>query len=203
MTSNRVTFGHDIPVDYWNNKQPSKNVLPFKQHRDKYFPIIKDIRNIVKKHKCDYVWFFFEPYIEITWIVKNEKQSKLITDSIKKYLKSKKIKDYKFSGYLKDHNIGDWFCCSESEKEFGCKVHHLCAEFVESYFEHKQSVDNGKTLEKQVGRTIHRLCNPLGLNYFDEIRICFRRGMLCLIYGVFFEQPKIGEFIAKYIFRLK
>ena len=203
MTTNRITFGHDIDVDYWNNRQPSLNVLPFKQHRDKYYPIIKRIREILSDNFCNDSWFFFEPYVEITWVYPDFVDPKDVLSKIKRYLKRRNITDYKIGDNIKGHNYGDWFCNSEKEKEFGCKVHVLCAEFVKLYYDYKDSVDNGKTLEKQISRTIHRLCNPLGLNFWDEAKICFRRGIICSVYTIFFEQPKISKFILEKIFRFK
>ena len=95
----------------------------------------------------------------------------------------------------------DWFCVGENEKEFGGKRHDLSRQFVELYNEYKDSVDNGKGLKEQVKRTIHTICNPLGLNYMDEAYICFSRGLICVLFRFFSFNKAV--WIYKNIFRQK
>ena len=115
-------------------------------------------------------------------------------------LKKEGIKDAKF---LRPKNgpCGDWFCTTEREREFGAKRHALCQEWIALYNEYKDVVDSGKGLDAQVDRTIHTLCNPLGLNYKDEYKICFRHGIGCWLFWHFPE--KVARWIGKNILRRK
>lgn len=68
---------------------------------------------------------------------------------------------------------------------FGGRRHAICTNWIQNYMQHKDGVDGGKGLEEQVKRTIHTLCNPLGLNYLKEAKICFSRGLICLLFRFF------------------
>ena len=141
-----------------------------KQNPEITYPIIKHIKELARQADITNFWYFYEPCIEITWLSDDSKKSEILFEEIEKYLKSLMIVDYRRK-YPKDGEFADWFCCSEEEREFGAKRHSLCSDFVDLYHEYKDSIDNGKGLRKQIERTIHTLCNPLGISYKDEYKL--------------------------------
>lgn len=186
----RVTFLHDVQVDYWKN---------FKA-MNLYYPIVDKILNKAKALKVKQIWFFYEPFIEITWLG-TRTQAKNLFKFVEKICKENNIYDLKKLTPQKNGQFADWFRTSDDEEMFGCKRHDVCRQWVQAYNEHKDSVDNGKGLEEQIARTIHTLCNPLGLNYLDEARICFRRAAQCYLYT---KLPfGLARFIYSKILRLK
>lgn len=68
----RVTFSTE-KIDYFKNFSDCR----------KYISILTDIFKLAAKNKIDYIWFFFEPYVEITWI----DETGLFVNKIKKYFK--------------------------------------------------------------------------------------------------------------------
>lgn len=160
--------------------------MDFDKHReslcDIYHEYVLGIKEIAKNHGIKYIWHFYEPCIEITWLSENNCEE-MIQD-IKKYLNNLGIYDCVFK-YPFNGEFADWFCTSEREMEFGAKRHSLCSEFVDLYHEYKDSVDGGKGKRKQVERTIHTLCNPLGIDYITEAKLCFSRGLICALFCIF------------------
>lgn len=201
MNNYRVTFAHHITekCDYWNSNSETIK-LKFKDLPNLLYPTISLILKEARELGIKYIWFFYEPYVEITWLSDDELVSEELFTKIDEILKAKNIKDVK-RRYPVHGNFGDWFCNSDREMEFGAKRHDLCRQWIELYNEYKDAVDDGKGLQHQVRRTIHTLCNPLGLNFLDEARICFWRGILCLLFRFFLFKRAI--WIYTKIFRQK
>ncbi len=177
-------------IDYWKN---------FSKMRD-FLPVILDIKKEAQNYGIDKFWFFFEPFLEITWISDDKEVSCALAMRIEDMVKSKIDKDASFEHKTpKDGDFGDWFCNNEEEREFGAIRHSICCDWIENYEAHKNGVNNGKGLENQVKRTIHTLCNPLGLNYMDEAKICFSRGLICILFKLF--SFKKAVWIYKNVFR--
>lgn len=204
MQSYRVTFLHDVECDYWGKnrrKLQAESYCNFSELHDNYYIIIEAIKNYAYNLDIQYIWHFYEPYVEITWLG-NRKQARLLIKEIKSLLEAHQIQDLHIKyPQNKDDNFGDWFCKNEKEKEFGSKVHGKCAEIVDLFWKYQYSIRDGKTKKEQVKRTIHRLCNPLGLNYKDEAYICFSRGLICLLFRFFKHSTAV--WIYTKIFRQK
>lgn len=167
-----VSARHDLQAESYNN---------FSKLAEKYYPIVKHIKELASDFNIYCMWHFYEPHVEITWLNNDEYINNKLFDVIEKYLQSIGIDDYRRK-YPKDGDFADWFCKSNAEREFGAKRHALCSEFVDLYNEYKIVVDEGKGLRKQVERTIHTLCNPLGIDYKTEAKLCFSRGLICLLF---------------------
>ncbi len=165
----------------------------------KYYPLIREIRATAKGIGIESIWYFYEPYIEITWLG-TEEQSELLFKSIDMVCNHYGF-DHVDKLRPKDGNFGDWFCHSENEREFGCKTHSLCADFADLCHTYQHSIELGNGLREQVKRTIHRMCNPLNLSYKDEAYICFSRGLICLLF-IFFKFNR-AVWIYRKIFRQK
>lgn len=170
-----------VEFDFGEYK-PQINGNTLDESSDKYYQIIKRVFGILSQSGVQYYWLFYEPYVEITWLsVYDQKENcKNITTLLLEVgclnISFKTPEDGLFS---------DWWCMNEQEREFGAKRHSLCRQFVELYQEYKPYVDSGKGLRKQVERTIHTLCNPVGITYKEEYKLCFSRGLICLLFTMF------------------
>lgn len=200
MNNYRVEYAKSIDVDYWNRRKnlQAESCQNFRDLPKKFWPELSKIYAKAEQLGIKYIWHFYEPYVEMTWLSDDEKASEdlivFIWETVGHYgdLNVRRPKDGVFA---------DWYCTSEREREFGAKRHALCAEWVKLYNEYKDDVDKGKGLEYQVARTIHTLANPLGLNYQDEGRFCFRRGVAAFLYRYF--SYNTSQFICKKILRFK
>lgn len=147
------------------------------------------------------IWWFFEPYIEITWM----SSDRTISDSLVLEIKNlwSKILPGAIFEYKtpEDGDFADWYCDSEEERFFGAVRHSLSCTWVVNYIQNHKSVNAGKGLKKQVGRTIHTICNPLGLTYWEEAKICFDRGIICILFCFF--KFKTAIWIYEKILRRK
>jgi hypothetical protein len=201
MNVYRATFLHDIECDYWGNnpkKLQAESFVTFRTLHEKFYPIIRSIREQAKDLGVKYIWHFYEPYIEITWYSTPE-QALEVYGIIKKVLRECGLSDDIEMPTGKD--MADWFCHNDKEREFGGKRHALCGEFVQLIDEYKDAIKEGKGVEEQVKRTIHTICNPLGLNYIDEAKICFSRGLICILFRFFNFNRAV--WIYRNIFRQK
>lgn len=179
MNNYRIEFLFpDSKVNYYQ----AESYENFKELAEKYYPIVRHIKGLAWDKNIHNIWHFYEPHVEITWVDRDDDYiSNKLFDEIENYLKSIGINDYKRK-YPKDGEFSDWFCTSDREREFGAKRHALCSEFVDLYNGYKKDIDEGKGLRKQVERTIHTLCNPLGIDYKTEAKLCFSRGLICLLF---------------------
>ena len=199
MQTYRATFLHNIECDYWGDNKKKLQAESYNNFHDihrKYYHIIKKIKARAIEVDVKDFWHFYEPYVEITWL-SNEVQAQQIYEFIEKLLAEEKINDLK-----KEEGMGaDWFCHSTEEREFGAKRHAISSDFVELVDNYESSIEAGKGDKAQVGRTIHTICNPLGLNYMDEAKICFSRGLICILFKYFSFNRAV--WIYKNIFRQK
>lgn len=189
----RITFHHKM--DYGNLQAESSKHF---SHIHKHYGTVKRIKDIARHNGIKYIWHFYEPHIEITWYQDEESDS--VMNKIIDFLESLGILDYK-KQVNKTGKLADWFCHNEQEREFGGKCHSLCSDMVGLFDEYDDAICNGKGIQEQVKRTIHRLCNPLGINYKDEARICFSRGLICTLFRFF--SFKKAVWIYRNIFRQK
>lgn len=184
-----------------------------KVHRITFLHHIKNLGEAHKKNfivsrikalACDYgienIWHFYEPYIEITWLNDNVKQNQQFINALWGVLESENIKDGTITLNAPDQ-WADWFCKNEHERYFGALIHSHCSKMATLFDVYSYHIRNGKGKKEQVKRTIHRLCNPLGLNYMEEAGICFSRGLICLLF-CFFSFKKAVWIYTK-IFRQK
>lgn len=155
-----------------------------------YYRVISKIRKEAKKIGIEYIWSFYEPYIEITWLG-TRKQANELWKRSGIILKKEGINDALYLIGGKDYGGPDWFCKNEGETLFGAKRHAACAALVQAFDEHEEDINIGYGVEAQVQRTIHTICNPLGINYIDESKICFRQGFITYLWSLNFRYPKL------------
>ena len=192
MNNYRAIIPIDFECDYWDRQPESSN--SFSEVHATYYLDVKKIRDYAKQLGIKYIWCFYEPYLEITWLG-NEIQAESLMQFIKKNYKNVTFK------FPEDGDFAEWFCKNGSEREFGAKRYGICADLVDLFEQYDSDVKSGKGVREQVKRTIHGICNPLGLNYMDEAYVCFSRGLICLLFRFF--SFKRAVWIYTKIFRQK
>lgn len=209
MKSYRITCLKTIKCDYLGISTPDRaNGYSFRQVHLQWYPLVLAIKNEARKLGIKYIWHFYEPYIEITWMGDRESANKLFSRA-EKICKNLGIKDFKKEIGEKDYGGPDWFCKGDPECTFGAKAHSACSDLIEAFEENSDFIEkSGYGIEAQVQRTIHRLCNPFGINYWDESKICFRQAVICALWTLNFKYPKIitqnvVRFIYNKVLRLK
>lgn len=186
MTYRFNIFHPNFEVDYHND---------FHSLRE-YIPQVLDIVATIKDNGASAAWYFFEPHLEITYNC-HEQDSDFIRRQTIAHI------NYEFPDSrieYKEGELQDWYCQNEEEREFGGRRHEICTNWIRNYMMHENAVNSGKGLRKQVERTIHTLCNPLGLNYKEEAKICFSRGLICLLFWLW---PRRAIWIYTKVFRQK
>lgn len=192
----RVTFG-GIEIDYKSNFEKCREYMP---HVTEIMVILEDLG--VRDHQR---WFFFEPYVEITWIEYNVTKAQEILDAIKKYLEEyPQLTDVKFM--TPDNGMfADWYFMPGNldERQFGYERYAACARQAELFYGWMDVLEQprGKGLEEHYARSCHVLANQLGLSYKEEGRILFWRGVLCKLFWMFGHHKAV--WIYTKIFRQK
>lgn len=197
MNNYRITFAHHLQIK--KGKLLQAEAYDYFKDSLKYYPVVEKILEKAKEIGIKDIWFFYEPYIEITWLSDKDQSNELFHAAVQVCLDNN-IDDWKMLT-PENGDFGEWFCESEEEREFGAKRYSLCRQFVQLYNKYKEPVDKGKGLRKQVERTIHGLCNPLGLTYWEEAKLCFSRGLICLLF-IFLPFEK-AVYVYKNVFRQK
>ncbi len=197
-------------TDYW------KDFHKLREHYD----IIAAIFHQLKQNNVEHMWFFFEPYIEITWLQhKNCGQQTLqeVVEFVQElgfttYEKGQEYHQTYTTASSKDGlTFCDWFDCNKGEKFFGALRYSGTSKVALSYYTCREAVDAGKGPNKQFMRSIHSLANQMGLNYRAEGWYAVKRGVFCLLIWMFHKVfPKrsmngylIACFIYEKILRLK
>ncbi len=184
MNNYRITYHHNRECDYWGRNQrklQAESHPGFRQWADEHYPLIKTVIDRIRGWGVKHVWWFHEPFIEITWLSDDPVISEAIFADVEALLSEHGVTDMQRHPPA-NGSFGEWFCRNEREREFGAKRYALAAQWVELYREYQPAVDAGMGVQCQVGRTVHAICNPLGLNYLDEAKICFSRGLICVLF---------------------
>lgn len=178
----RVVFGGE-DIDYKSN---FKDCV-------KYIGVIRKIFIVLDLCDVKHKWYFFEPYVEITWIDDNDKFA-LIKKNILELLERENISDAKFS--TPDNGaICDWYCDSDLEREFGYQTYSESSKLALLFFRYAEVIKRGKGLENQYVRRCHVLACQLAINYKQEGIYLIKRGILCLLFWF------LGHHKAVWIYR--
>lgn len=165
MRAYRVCFGGE-EIDYKSN---------FKGVRD-YYPVIKDIINILKFNRVENIWWFFEPYVEITWISDSDSGMEAVKEAFGTFVSNFR------ATIAPDVGLADWYCNSDHERRFGIQAYTASAALATEFYEYDQAIRDGKGWENQLMRRFHVLCNQLGYNYKEEGKLLIKRGVLALLF---------------------
>lgn len=173
----RVTFGGE-QIDYRNG---------FEECR-KYFPVIKRIRATAKEDGIEDIWWFFEPFVEITWI--DRRKDGPFLDTVAFILHDEGIVRYKTFSPT-DGQFADWFGKTPQERRLGYKRYAKLAELSEMLLENQDIIEEGMGFDAHLTRCTHTIANQLGMNYMDEGMALFKRSILCFLY-FFAPKPQIA-----------
>ena len=170
----RVNFGGK-EIDYHNNFQECK----------KYFPILKELYDLMLKMHVDYCWHFFEPYVEFTWVV--DSRHTHYTEDILSFVLDI-LKNHDIEPTLvhrpEDGVVVDWYCKNPEEQEFGYRTYALSAKVAMLFWEYRNAIERGCGERNQFMRRPHVLANQIGMNYDDEGEAL---GMRSVLAGLFWE----------------
>jgi len=172
VSNYRITFGGK-DINYHDD---------FKSCR-KYSFILQSIFHIFKVLDIQDCWYFFEPYVEITWIAPKEESQQAIYQIVK-LLKKSGYQDFKVLTPKNGYFAG-WYHKNAEEKEFEHKTYALSAKMAELFYKHEADIEKGRGLDGQLVRRFHVICNQMGINYKDEGRLCFWRTVLCYLFWFF------------------
>ena len=159
----RIEFGGE-EIDYYND---------FKECR-KYYPIIKQIINAAKEVGIEYIWWFFEPYVEITWIAESDR----FMNIVRQILQKNNIKDHR-EKTPKDGFFADWYGITPAERKFGYKRYAELRKASQVFYDNEKDFADSIGWEKHYMRSAHVLANQMGLNYMDEAIALFKRSIFC------------------------
>ena len=160
----RVTFGGE-DID-WK--------VDFHKCR-KYFDIVEEIITLAQDvYDIEYIWWFFEPYVEITWI-----------DDVGDFIEviRKKLNGMRINYQVhtpEDGFFAEWFGQDVKEHIFGFKRYAAVAQLSRLLLSNKELIENGMGWEKQYIRCCHALACQIGLNHRDEGMAMLKRALFCL-----------------------
>jgi hypothetical protein len=121
-------------------------------------------------------WWFFEPYVEITWFAEED-----VTRCVEDILSESDIGEYKFST-PKDGQFADWYGLSPEEREFGARRYARIAEVTRLFEEQKGVIEDGLGQERHFMRSCHVMANQLAMNYQEEGIALLKRGIIALLF---------------------
>lgn len=160
----------------------------------KYYSLLQEIIQLANEWNIDTLWWFFEPYLEITWMAENNNfESILDTWLLNNNINHRVV-----------HKLGfyaDWYGNNEDELRFGYNTYCLSAKIANLFYKHEKNIKKGKGIENQYVRRCHVLANQLGFNYKKEGILLFKRAILCWLF--WFVGHKKAVWIYTRILRQK
>lgn len=165
----RVNFGGS-EIDYKDN---------FKDCRQ-YFPILKQLYDLMDQYAIEHSWHFFEPYVEFTWVCDRGH----VMDAVLALLREKNNIEPTLIHVPEDGVIVDWYNKNPEEQEFGYKTYALSAKMAMLFWEHEEAIAKGCGEKNQYMRRPHVLANQIGMNYDEEAIALKQRAHLA---GLFWE----------------
>lgn len=168
MQNYRVTFGGE-GINYYKNFADCRG----------YYPIIKAVRDILKANGVDRSWWFFEPYVEITWLCDQPDIALKAMEQVCLALDLLKIEYKKFTP--EDGIFADWHGLTPEEREFGAGRYAELANTSAFYYDNMDVIEKGMGVTKHYARTTHVIANQLALNFEEEGIALMKRGFLCLM----------------------
>lgn len=179
----RICFG-GTNVNYHRNFHACRRMFP---------TIDKLLRASRQNEGVSHLWWFFEPYAEVTWMSTDEtflETAKQIVEEDGYTLYWTKTPD---DGYF-----ANWYGADVREQIYGTYYYAACANASAILLKNQEGFEDGIGLKNHYGRLLHTLANQQGLNYWHEGVACVKHGLLCL--GVYFFKPTwIRDFCTKYL----
>lgn len=203
-------------TDYWKD---------FHKNRRLHYRSIAHIFGLLTERGVGDKWFFFEPYVEITWLEHKDRgpetlqllvgllEDKGFTPRTDEDRKNKMMSHMTYeTAQSKDGlTFCEWFDCNYCEKFFGAMRYASTANIAMAMCTTGLAVEKGKGIHAQYMRSLHSLANQMGMNYRQEGWYATKRGMFCLLIWLFhkvFPKRSVGGyliacFIYEKIFRQK
>lgn len=160
----------------------------------KMFPTIRKLILASRGYSSvQYIWWFFEPYAEVTWIATDDtflEEARRIVEEDGYQIIS--------TGTPSDGSFYNWYGSTSDER--GMVAYYYASLGATSRFilDNKDDLDNGIGLKNHYGRCLHVLANQQGMNYWHEGVACLKHGILCL--SIFFFKPTwVRDFCTKYL----
>lgn len=181
----RVTFG---PQDF---PKGVKNSEFFKQCWREYYPVIQDIYEQMHEFGVQDYWYFFEPYVEFTWICPgrlDQSQEEELLQQVVDLLEALSMQNIKTYTPEKDGTFVGWYHKSTDEENFEWKTHVISRQMADLFYEYRSSIEEGKGEDLQIARRFHLLCNQCGLDYTREGSLLFKRGLICKLFSWFGQK---------------
>ena len=167
-TSNyRVTFGGE-DIDYKSD---------FAKCRE-YYHVINSVLMWLHRNGVEHAWWFFEPYVEITWLYEHANYTDEVCKLIKRHLPDMEVQVFTpENGWF-----AEWFHATPQEAQFGAERYAATAELARKFYEHDHVFTDGPGREAQFVRTFHVLANQLAINYKEESKLLIKRGILAALF---------------------
>jgi len=181
MQNYRVTFGGET-IDYYSDFAACRG----------YYPIIKSILVLLRQYGIEDAWWFFEPYVEITWLCDDAVRAAEAMSTICDLLEKQGLQYKKFTP--EDGIFGDWHGVTPEERLFGAKRYAQLAKTSEYYYDNMATIQAGMGVEKHFARATHVLANQLALNYEAEGLTLLKRGFCCLLFYHFGYEKAVDMY---------
>lgn len=179
----RICFGGE-KVSYFRNFHATRLMFP---------TVNKLIAASRKNPSVIYIWWFFEPFAEVTWIASDDsflEEARRIVEEDGYTIKS--------TATPKDGSFYNWYGSSPEEAGLVAYYYSTIAATSRFMLDNKETLENGIGLKNHYGRCLHTLANQLGMNYYHEGIASLKHGLLCLSF-VFFKPTFIHKICVKYL----
>lgn len=201
----RVIFGGE-DIDYKDNFASCKQ----------YFPVLEKFYAWMADYKIQYCWHFFEPYVELTWVVSDITMAKRIyagsddeinggeniLRSVIALLGEEEITPSLIHRPV-DGAVAGWFHKSPEELEFEYKTYAASAKMAMLFWKYRETIEEGCGERNQFMRRPHVLANQLAMNYNEEGKALNQRGRLCELFWEHGHEKAVRlyeeEFDEKYL----
>jgi len=170
----RITFGDMGFLTHANYKDYKKNFW-------KIWPVIDKILLLSDQHKIDQIWWFIEPYAEVTWI---DPSGKFI-HIVKKYIDSRYTEVGYEIGTPSDGYFADWVGNEQETSIIGPIRHTQIARLSRCLLEKKKIIEDGIGWYAHYTRCCHVLANQIGITNNEEGAVLLQHaaGNLMLAYN--------------------
>lgn len=160
----RVEFGGE-QIDYHSNFAECQ----------KYAEVIKFVLQFLKGRGVEHCWYFYEPYVEITWVADVDLLQEVVR--IVEAHHDGECRSKKGTDFL------DWYHGGgKHEEEFSWRRYAAITDVSMLFREYRGCISDGKGQELHYVRCAHVLANQLAMNYKQEGKALIKRGILCLLF---------------------
>lgn len=159
--------------------------------RDLY-PVIKELIDLAATHGIEHIWWFFEPYAEVTWYAENDE----FLQAARALCADRKLDKHLIKCLVPDDgDFFNWYGLDTDEIEASGRSYAEIRKVAQVFLDNRNSLGMG--LANHYERTLHVLANQLGMNYFDEGWSCLKQGLTCMAF-YFLNQHAVAHVLRKF-----